>query len=47
MILRTHLAITVFIIFIFFSHVEYPLIFALVCLIASLLPDIDTYFSKV
>jgi membrane-bound metal-dependent hydrolase YbcI (DUF457 family) len=47
MLLRTHLAITAFAILVFIPHITYPLIFSIVCLIASLIPDIDTYFSSV
>ena len=47
MIWRTHLAITVFAILIFIPHINYPLIFSVVALFASLLVDVDNYCSLI
>lgn len=47
MMLKTHLAIAVFVILLFMPSVSHPWIFALVALIASFIPDIDTGFSTV
>ena len=47
MLFRTHLAIGVFAIILFIPLVEDPIIFSIITLIASLIPDIDTAFSKV
>lgn len=43
---KTHLAIAVFFILLFISHVDYKIAFVIVCLVATMLPDIDTAFSK-
>lgn len=45
MLIRTHLAITICAILIFISSVEHKLIFVLVMLIATFIPDIDSKFS--
>ncbi len=45
MLLRTHLALTILAILLFVKHVNNQLLFILIILIATLLPDIDTGFS--
>jgi membrane-bound metal-dependent hydrolase YbcI (DUF457 family) len=45
MMFKTHLAIGVFAVVLFFPIVNHPLIFVPVVLIASILPDIDSGFS--
>ncbi len=45
MLIRTHLAIAVFVMLLFIQHVNNPLIFVVVTLIATMLPDIDSAFS--
>ena len=47
MIWRTHLAITLLFVLIFIPHINYPIIFSIVALLACLLVDIDTYYSYV
>jgi inner membrane protein len=47
MMFKTHLAIGVFAAIIFWPIVDNQITFAVVVIIASLLPDIDTAFSKV
>ncbi|MBT4258000.1 metal-dependent hydrolase [archaeon] len=47
MLLRTHFAISVFAILIFISSVESKLVFVLITLFATLLPDIDSRFSTI
>jgi len=44
---KTHIAIAVFAILIFIPHIDYPLIFSIVALVASVLPDIDSFHSRV
>ena len=46
MLIRTHLLITLFFVLILFSSVENKIVFAVVALIATFIPDIDTKFSK-
>lgn len=46
MLARTHLAVSIFFILLFFSRVEYKLAFVAVALTATLIPDIDSKFSK-
>ncbi len=46
MLIRTHLLITLFFVFLFFELAENKFIFLSVALIATLIPDIDTKFSK-
>ena len=46
MLIRTHLLITLFFVLIFLSSVENKVVFAVVALIATFIPDIDTKFSK-
>lgn len=45
MLLRTHLALIVLVILLFITHVQNQLLFAVVALGASFIPDIDTGFS--
>ena len=47
MLLRTHLAITFFAVLIFISSVEHKITFVIVAFAATLIPDLDTPFSKV
>jgi inner membrane protein len=47
MLLITHLAITFFIVLLFFSSENYFFIFLFISLLATVLPDIDTPFSKI
>ena len=43
---KTHIAIAVFFILLFISHAGYKIVFTLVSLIATMLPDVDSAFSK-
>jgi len=45
--LKTHLAITVFAIILFFPIVNNPVLFAIVALFATFIPDMDTPFTKI
>ena len=45
MLIRTHIAITICAILIFISSVEHKLIFVLIMLIATFIPDVDSKFS--
>ncbi len=45
MLIRTHLAITLFVILLFVTHVNNPLTFVIITLIATMLPDVDSAFS--
>lgn len=47
MLIKTHLAITLFFVLILISSVESKLVFVLVALIATFIPDIDSRFSSV
>lgn len=47
MLIRTHLTITSFFILLFISSVESKLVFVLVALIATYIPDMDSKFSKI
>lgn len=47
MLLRTHFAITLFAVLVFLSSVEYKISFVVMAFIATLIPDMDTPFSKV
>tara|TARA_Y100000310_G_scaffold26539_1_gene25336 strand:- start:178 stop:627 length:450 start_codon:yes stop_codon:yes gene_type:complete len=47
MLIRTHVAIGVLAIILFLPVVESPIVFAVMVLVASVLPDIDTPFSGV
>lgn len=42
---RTHLAITLFAVFLFLAKVDYKISFVVVAVIATYIPDIDTPFS--
>jgi len=46
MLIRTHLLITLFFILILFSSVENKVVFVVIALIATFIPDVDTRFSK-
>ncbi len=46
MMSRTHIAIAIFAMLLFIKHVDYKVTFIFVTLIATLLPDVDCYFSK-
>lgn len=45
MLLKTHLAITVFFILLFLPSVDHKIIFCVVAIIATYLPDIDSRYS--
>jgi len=45
MLIRTHLAITLFFVLLFISVVEYKFAFVLVALLATFIPDADSKFS--
>ncbi|MFA5020315.1 MAG: metal-dependent hydrolase [Candidatus Pacearchaeota archaeon] len=47
MLLKTHLAIAVFAIILFFPVVNNPLIFSVMVLVATIIPDLDTRFTKI
>jgi len=47
MLIRTHLLITLFFALIFLSFVDNKIIFILIALAATFLPDIDSEFSKI
>jgi len=47
MLIKTHLAITLFLALLFVPFVSYPLLFLAVALIATYLPDIDSKNSKI
>ncbi len=47
MLWKTHFAIGIFAVIFFFPHINNKLIFVLVVLLASILPDIDSRFSKI
>ncbi len=46
MLIRTHLAITLFFILLLISSVEHKLIFFLIAIIATFIPDVDLKFSS-
>ncbi len=46
MLIRTHLLITLFFVLVLLSSVENKVVFVVVALIATFIPDIDTKFSK-
>ena len=46
MLIRTHLAIAIFFILLFLNSVEHQMVFVIVTLIATFIPDIDSRFSK-
>jgi inner membrane protein len=45
MLIKTHIAITVFFIFLFLPHVTSKVLFIVVAIIATFIPDIDSGFS--
>lgn len=47
MLIRTHFLITLFFVLILISKVENPVIFIVIAMIATFIPDIDSRFSKV
>lgn len=47
MLFKTHLATALFLILIFFQYIPNPLVFLPVAFIATILPDIDSRFSKI
>jgi len=47
MMLRTHLALGILIGMLFFNYVSSPIIFIIILIVATYLPDIDTAFSSV
>lgn len=47
MFFRTHLAAALFLVLLFFPYITNPLVFLPVVLIATVIPDIDTRFSKI
>ena len=47
MLIKTHLAITLFFILLFIPFVKFPFLFLVVALIATYLPDIDSKHSKI
>jgi inner membrane protein len=47
MLAKTHLAVALFFVIMFFSNMQNFWFFLLICLIATLLPDIDSKFSAV
>lgn len=46
MLIRTHFVITVFAVLLLVSEVEHKFVFAAVALFATLIPDVDSKFSK-
>lgn len=47
MLLKTHLAISIFFILLFLPSVEYKIIFIILAIIATYLPDIDSRYSRI
>ncbi len=47
MLFKTHLAVALFFILIFFQHIINPIVFLPVFFIAAIIPDIDTPFSRI
>jgi inner membrane protein len=47
MLIRTHLVITLFFVLLFISNVENKLLFCIVALIVTFIPDIDSKHSKI
>ncbi len=47
MLLRTHIALGLLAALLFLPHVEHKLLFLAICLVASILPDVDTPFSAI
>ncbi len=46
MLIRTHIAFAVFFILIFINHVENKLIFAIMVIVVTVIPDLDSKFSS-
>ena len=47
MLIKTHLAITLFFVLLFLPFVKLPLLFLVIALLATYLPDIDSKYSKI
>lgn len=47
MLIRTHIAITIFAVLLLISSVEHKLVFVLVALAATFIPDIDSRYSSI
>lgn len=47
MLFRTHIAVTFFFVFVFFNYISNPLLFFPIVFLATLIPDIDSRFSKI
>jgi len=47
MLLRTHYAIAVFFVILFFSSVEHKIIFVVAAIVGTQLPDIDSRYSRI
>lgn len=47
MLIKTHLAITLFFVLLLVSYVEDKMIFVLVALVSTIIPDIDSRFSMI
>ena len=47
MLIKTHLAITLFFVLLFISFVKLPLLFLVVALLATYIPDIDSKHSRI
>ena len=47
MLIKTHLAITLFFVLLFIPFVNLPLLFLIIALVATYLPDIDSRHSKI
>ena len=47
MLIKTHLAVTLFFVLLFISFVKLPLLFLVVALLSTYIPDIDSKHSKI
>jgi len=47
MFFKTHLVIALFFVLMFFSYIENPIVFLPVAFLATIIPDIDSRFSKI
>lgn len=47
MLLKTHLAISIFFILLLLPLIEYKIVFVIIAIIATYIPDIDSRFSKI
>jgi len=47
MLFRTHLAITLFFVLLLFQYFSNPILFLLISVLATALPDVDTRYSKI